>query len=178
MPDRTDMRRRDRGETDIWIKEFLGRAPIGVIATADDGQPFINSNLFVYSEADHAIYFHTANRGRTLDNVEANPRVCFSVFEMGRLLPADEALEFSVEYGGVTAFGTCTIVEDGEKAGNALQLLLDRYAPHLEAGKDYRGITDDELERTAVFRIDIEEWTGKKKEVEAGFPGAFNYGGL
>ena len=41
------MRRNDRGEDDRWIKEFLNRSPIGAIATADDGQPFINSNLFV-----------------------------------------------------------------------------------------------------------------------------------
>jgi nitroimidazol reductase NimA-like FMN-containing flavoprotein (pyridoxamine 5'-phosphate oxidase superfamily) len=93
---------------------------------------------------------------------------------MGRLLPAETALEFSVEYAGVTAFGRATIIE-GDEARHALQLLLDKYAPHLRPGRDYRAITDDELRRTGVFRIDIEEWSAKKKEVDASFPGAFEY---
>ena len=98
------IRRSDRAVEDVaWIQNFLQRAPVGVLATASDGQPFINSNLFVYDQAAHAIYLHTARTGRTRTNVEANERVCFHAFEMGRLLPADTALEFSVEYGGVTA---------------------------------------------------------------------------
>jgi hypothetical protein len=52
-------------------------------------------------------------------------------------------------------------------------MLLDKYAPHLEAGRDYRPTTDDELKRTAVYRVDIESWSGKQKEVEADFPGAY-----
>jgi hypothetical protein len=92
---------------------------------------------------------------------------------MGRLLPAPEALEFSVEYEGVTAFGRAHHVEDPAEAARALQLILDRYAPHLRPGRDYRGVTEEELARTAVWRVDIESWVGKRKAVDADFPGAF-----
>ena len=37
----------------------------------------------------------------------------------------------------------------------------------------YRPSTDEELRRTAVYRIDIETWSGKQKEVAEDFPGAF-----
>jgi hypothetical protein len=37
-------------------------------------------------------------------------------------------------------------------------------------------VVEEELKRTAVFRIHIEDWSGKKKEVAADFPGAFYYG--
>jgi hypothetical protein len=37
-------------------------------------------------------------------------------------------------------------------------------------------MTDDELARTSVYRIDITSWTGKRKKVEDDFPGAFLYG--
>ena len=93
---------------------------------------------------------------------------------MGRLLPASEALEFSVEYAGFTAFGTGRVVEEEHEARTALQMLLDKYAPHLKPGEDYRPITDEEIARTAVYRIDIETWSGKQKEVEADFPGAYD----
>jgi nitroimidazol reductase NimA-like FMN-containing flavoprotein (pyridoxamine 5'-phosphate oxidase superfamily) len=173
----TQVRREDRAVTDeAWIKAFLHRAPYGVLATSCEGQPFINSNLFVYDEATQAIYLHTARVGRTPANIEANGRVCFSISEMGRLLPADVALDFSVEYAGVTVFGTATILTDEAEQTYALQMLLDKYFPHLRPGEDYRAITREELRRTAAYRLDIEQWSGKKKQVEAGFPGAFFYG--
>lgn len=171
------MRRQDRAQGDGWIRDFVERAPIGTIATASDGQPFLNTNLFVYDRDRHAIYLHTARTGRLRQNLERNDRVCFTTSEMGRLLPADTALEFSVEYAGVVAFGRGRVIEDVEEQRHALELLLQKYAPHLRAGRDYRPITDDELARTAVFRIQIEAWSGKRKSAEADFPGAFLYPG-
>ena len=63
---RTALRRRDRGvEDEAWIRELLRESATGVLATVNDGQPFLNSNLFVYDEAEHAIWMHTASTGRT-----------------------------------------------------------------------------------------------------------------
>ena len=163
-------------QEEAWIRDLLHRAPIGALATVNEGQPFINSNLFVYDEARHCIYMHTARVGRTQANVVGGTPACFSISEMGRLLPAKEALEFSVEYAGVTIFGQAEIVTDGDEARHALQQLLDKYAPHLRPGEHYRPTTAEELKRTAVFRISIEDWSGKKKEVAPDFPGAYFYG--
>jgi len=172
--ERSRLRRRDRGKNDAWVRSFLETAPYGHLATVgEDGQPFLNSNLFVYDPQRHCIYLHTHRSGRTRDNVDVGRKVAFSVSAMGRLLPAPEALEFSVEYCGVVAFGTGRVVEDPAEARDALQALLDRYAPHLLAGRDYRPTTDEELARTAVYRVDIEAWSGKQKEVATDFPGAF-----
>ncbi len=170
---RTDMRRKDRGRDDAWIGSYLQRAAFGFLATVQDGQPFLNSNIFVYDADRHAIYLHTARTGRTEANLSEPVPVAFSTAEMGRLLPAAEALEFSVEFSGVVVFGTGQVVEDPEEAKAGLQLLLDRYAPHLKPGWDYRSIIPAEMKRTAVFRIDIEEWSGKEKFVEPEFEGAF-----
>lgn len=170
------VRRKDRAVTDeAWIRAFLHRAPYGVLATANEGQPFLHTNLFVYDEAAQAIYFHTARTGRTPANVAANSRVCFSVSEMGRLLPAEVALEFSVEFAGVVVFGPATLLSDEAEKQHGLQLLLDKYFPHLRPGSDYRPITPEELQRTAVYRLDIEQWSGKQKKAEKSFPGAFLY---
>lgn len=170
------VRRADRAVTDEdWIRAFLERAPFGTLATIHDGRPFTNSNLFVYDEANHAIYMHTARVGRTQANVEASERVCFSISEMGRLLPAEVAVEFSVEYKGVVVFGEATLLTDAADKTFALQMLLDKYFPHLQPGRDYRAIVAEELKRTSVYRIDIKQWSGKQKKVAADFPGAFFY---
>ncbi len=171
------VKRKDRAvEDETWIREMLHRAAVGVLATAEDGQPYINTNLFVYDQAAGAIYMHTARTGRTRTNVEGNPRVCFSVSEMGRLLPADTSLEMSVEYASVVVFGRASVVADDAEAVRALESLLRKYFPHLEYGRDYRSIQPEELARTTVYRIQIEQWSGKRKQVEEGFPGAFLYG--
>jgi nitroimidazol reductase NimA-like FMN-containing flavoprotein (pyridoxamine 5'-phosphate oxidase superfamily) len=177
IPDsRIDMRRKDRQVTDeAWIRSFLQRAPVGVLATMQQNQPYINPNLFVYDEARHAIYMHSARIGRTHDNIDQETQVCFSVFEMGRLLPANEALEMSVEFSSIVVFGRARVVEDPEEAARMLQMLLDKYFSHLKPDRDYRPIQPQELKRTAVYCIQIEAWTGKRKQVEADFPGAFYY---
>lgn len=170
------VRRRDRAiEDEAWIKALLRRAPLGVLATVYEGQPFLNSNLFVYDEASHVIYMHTASVGRIKANIEADERICFTVCEMGRLLPADTAFNFSVEYAGVVVFGSCSVITERERARDALHLLLRKYAPHLQPGEDYQEVTDQELERTAVYQIKIEQWSGKKKQADEHFPGAFSY---
>jgi len=173
---RSKIRRKDREVTEEgWISEFLHRAPTGVLGTTSASQPFLTSNLFVFDPTNHAIYLHSAKRGRARTNVESNPRVCFTASEMGRLLPADVALEFSVEYASVVVFGDASIVESKEEAKRAMQMLLDKYFPHLEQGEHYRPITDNELKQTSVFKISIEEWSGKKKAESSDYPGAFLY---
>ncbi len=174
----TAVRRSDRAvRDDEWIEEMLAVAGVGVLATVEGGQPFLNSNLFVYDRARRAIYLHTARVGRTRSTLEGGCKVCFTVFEIGRLLPADTALEFSTEYAGVTVFGRGCIVEDRAEQERALQQLLDKYFADLRPGADYSAITDDELQRTSVFRVDIDDWVGKRKTVEPNFPGAREYRG-
>ncbi len=170
------LRRIDRGVSeDGWIIDLLHRAPVATLATVYEGQPFINTNLFVYEEDLHIVYMHTARSGRTRNNVNEEERVCLSVFEMGRLLPDKIALEFSVEYAGVNIFGRATVI-DGEESKTALQLLCDKYFPHLQPDRDYRPANLLELKRTSVYRIAIDSWSGKQKEVAEDFPGAFFYG--
>ena len=59
-----DVRRKDREVADeAWIRDMLRTAPSGVMATARDGQPFVNSNLFAYDADGHCIYMHTSHAG-------------------------------------------------------------------------------------------------------------------
>ena len=169
------VKRKDRAmEDENWIKDFLHRAPFGALATVHDGQPFINTNIFAFDEDNKCIYIHTARAGRTQANVDAHQKVSFSISEMGRFLPASEALEFSVEYAGVLVFGNAKLV-DGEDATHGLKLIMAKYAPHLEYGKDYSGVTEADLKRTGVFKIDITAWSGKQKKVADDFTGAYLY---
>jgi nitroimidazol reductase NimA-like FMN-containing flavoprotein (pyridoxamine 5'-phosphate oxidase superfamily) len=176
-PELVPIRRKDRAVNDeAWIEEMLIESAAGVLAMSRGGQPFVNMNVFVYCPAEKCIYLHTASEGQTRANVEENERVCFCVHDMGRLLPAMYARNFSVEYSGVVAFGRVEIVKDEASASRALQLLLNKYAPHLKPGEHYRPITSNEIAQTTVYRIKIERWSGKRKVAPADHPGAFRFG--
>jgi nitroimidazol reductase NimA-like FMN-containing flavoprotein (pyridoxamine 5'-phosphate oxidase superfamily) len=165
--ERVDVRRSDRAILDDSnIAALLHQGQVAFVATCREDQPFVIPNLYWYNPDRHTIYFHTAVEGRTRTNVEKNPRVSASVASMGKLLPAEKAYEFSVEYSSVCVFGNARIVDDEEEARLALQGLLDKYFPNHKAGQDYRPMTHNEISRTAVFAIEIESWSGKQR-VEA-----------
>jgi uncharacterized protein len=102
--------------------------------------------------------------------------LALTVFEMGRLLPADEAAEFSVEFASVVVSGRGVVVEDPHEAMHGLRLLMEKYAPHLQAGDDYRAMAPEEVARASVLRVDIEAWSGKEKTEAEDFPGAYRFG--
>ncbi len=172
---RVEIRRKERAKADPWIRSFLHRSPYGTMATCRDGQPFLVARNFAYDEARHALYLHGARKGRTYDNVAANPRVCFSASAMGRLLGAEQAKNVSVEYASVVIFGTATLVTDPEEALHGLELLLRKYFPHLAPQGGPSPLTTQAIQSTAVYRIDIQSWSGKENKAPDDFPLAFDY---
>lgn len=147
---------------DNWNRSFLARAQIGHVATRWDDQPFITPTTFWYDPERHELYFHSNIVGRVQANAERHPQVCFEASESGRLLPSNVALEFSIQYESVIAFGRIRVVEDNEEKRRILYGLIEKYFPQLTPGEHYRPITDQELKRTSVYAIAIESWSGKR----------------
>ena len=147
---------------DDWIRATLHETKVGHIATTWDDQPFITPSTFWFDESNHCIIFHSNIAGRVRANIERNPKVCLEASELGKLLPSNIALEFSLQYRSVMVFGMAHILEDDKEKRAALTGLIKKYFPEMEAGKEYRPITDKELKRTSVYAIEIESWSGKE----------------
>jgi len=150
---------------DEWIKAFLQRAEIAHIAHLSNSQPFITPTSFWYDDARHRIIFHSNVTGRLRSNVETNPHVSFVTSEHGRFLPSNAALEVSVQYRAVMAFGMIALIADAEEKRRVLTSMLAKYFPNLHSGVEYRPITDNELARTTVYALAIESWSGKENWV-------------
>jgi nitroimidazol reductase NimA-like FMN-containing flavoprotein (pyridoxamine 5'-phosphate oxidase superfamily) len=147
---------------DDWIRSFLQETKVGHIATSADGQPFVMATSFWFDEKNRRIIFHSNISGRMRANIEENPKVCLEASEMGKLLPSNVALEFSLQYRSVMVFGTVKLLTDPEEARAALYGLLKKYFPTMSAGREYREITEKELRATSVYEIQIESWSGKE----------------
>ncbi len=147
---------------DVWIRAFLRQAKVGHIASAQDGQPFLNPTTFWFDEAKHQIIFHSNAAGRIRSNIESNSKVAFETSELGRMLPANVALEFSLQFRSVIVFGTARLITDAEEARRVMYGLIHKYFPEMTAAKEFREITDKELKRTSIYAIEIKEWSGKE----------------
>jgi len=147
---------------EAWIKELLHRCQICHIGHSRSEQPFITPTNFWYDEEQQRIIFHSNIAGRMRDNLGKNPKVCMEASEYGRFLPANTALEFSIQYRSVMVFGSIQILENEEEKGRVLYSLIKKYFPDMSPGKEYRPITAQELARTTVYAIQIESWSGKE----------------
>jgi uncharacterized protein len=147
---------------DDWIRAFLREQKVGHIAFVWDDQPFINPSTFWFDEENHQIIFHSNIAGRVRSSIDKNPKVCLEVSELGKLLPSNIALEFSLQYRSVMVFGAVQVLTDPDKARRGLYGLISKYFPGMVAGREYREITDKELRATSVYAIKIESWSGKE----------------
>jgi len=158
----SNQRRPEHKRDDGWIRDFLHRGVVAHIATRWDSQPFVTPSTYVYDETSHRLVFHSNLIGRVRANIERHPEVCVEVSEVGRLLPSNTAIEFSIQYRSVIVFGTASIVDDLPEQRRLMHSLIAKYFPRLEPGVNYRAATDAELRRTSVYQVAIGSWSGKE----------------
>ncbi|MGD8455978.1 MAG: pyridoxamine 5'-phosphate oxidase family protein [Anaerolineales bacterium] len=161
---RHEVRRKEYAvDDDVWIESLLTRSLYGTLGTVYETQPFLTPLLFVYAAEEHAIYFHGAQMGRLRANIEMNPNVCFNVTEVGRVLPREKAVNFNIEYDSVIIFGKAQPIRDKKEVGRLLQRIMNKYTPQLKPNVGYIPAQPEDIDRTLVVKITIEDWTGKQQ---------------
>jgi hypothetical protein len=155
-------RRPEHARDDAWTRDFLRRARVGHVATRWDDQPFITPTNFWFDEERRAIVFHSNVIGRVRANADRHVEACFEASEFGQYLPSNVALEFSVQYESAVVFGRLRVLDDLDEKRRALYGLIGKYFPAMQAGREYRPISDQELKRTSVYAIAIDSWSGKR----------------
>ena len=166
----------DEVSDEKWIAALVSRSTFATLGTVFNDQPYVTPITFVYDPERHALFFHGAKAGRLRANIHFNNRVSVSLVESGDIFSHVEAIEFNIEYNSVTVFGKVFLLEDQDKVRVVLQSLLNKYAPHMTAGKDYQKIQDKEIIQTAVYQVKIDEWSGKRQQYDPDFySGAFPY---
>ena len=155
-----EMRRKDRQLTEEEAMDVVRKGEYGVLATVgDDGKPYSVPLSYVLDEEKGALYFHgTAAGGQKMDNILANPSVCFTVVMNTEVLPA----QFSTKYYSANVFGTAKVVEEEEEKKKALLLLVRKYAPDYE--EQGRAYIERAIGAVAVVRLDVEQVTGKARK--------------
>ncbi len=154
----TTLRRADREITDQAVLEaILRRAGVGRLGLAVDNVPYIVPLNYVYHNG--LIYFHSASEGRKIAMLKVNPQVCFEVDEHYGTVRSNKPVSHGTHYASVMVFGRASLVDDLHLKFDALQTLLDKYAP----GRLYRPMRLNEAAGVMVAQITIEAMTGKAR---------------
>lgn len=160
-----------------WILDFMDEQQSGVLGlTNDAGEPHLVTQLFVYIHDDSAIYLHGAEYGVAYDIVEANQPApaSFTSHTMGRYIAAEQPVNFTVEYTSVIADGTISLVQDDAHKRRVLEEVMEKYAPDMTPGEDYNEISQESIDRTAVYQLEVDSWTAKDGEKDPDHPDAYN----
>jgi len=137
------------------IEALLGKALVGRLGTCSRDEPYVVPICFLYAE--DKIYFHSSPQGKKLENMKANPLVCFQVDDYN-LFPSLRSCDFGVHYKSVIVFGRVRFLEDPKEKLKALKAMLDKY----DISHSAEPIDEAMVDRVAIGEITAEEVSGKK----------------
>lgn len=141
----------DHGE----IENLLNQQETGHLATIGPGGPYLIPLHFIYRGG--SIYFHCGSKGRKLENLKADPRVCFQVEEMTGIIPHELPCRYNTRYTSVIVEGNAEeVVDAGEKAAilNDIALKYKKEGPFTLALEN--------VDKTVVVKIVPTHIAGKK----------------
>jgi len=141
--------------TDIdRIEEVIERASICRLGLVDDDEPYIIPICFGYERG--ALYFHGNIKGRKVELIKKNNRVCFEVDIDVQLEKSEDPCDWVMKGKSVVGIGRATILEDDQEKLYALRLIMRHYS---EGDFDF---LESALASVLVVRIDISSITGKE----------------
>jgi nitroimidazol reductase NimA-like FMN-containing flavoprotein (pyridoxamine 5'-phosphate oxidase superfamily) len=139
------------------IHAILDEGMVCHVGFVQDGQPFVIPTIYV--RIGESLYVHGSPASRMLQALRTGIPVCVTVTLVDGLVLARSAFHHSMNYRSVVLFGTAAVVEEPDRKEEVLRAL----AEHLIPGRwdDIRLPTPDELRRTLVLAVAIEEASAK-----------------
>jgi nitroimidazol reductase NimA-like FMN-containing flavoprotein (pyridoxamine 5'-phosphate oxidase superfamily) len=151
------MRRKDKEITSkAEIEGIIRRSLVCRLALADENRPYIVPLCFGYK--DNSLYFHSAVQGKKIDIIKKNNRVCFEFDVDYKVIKADKACEWGMQYKSVVGFGQASFLEDSESKRQALDIIMKQYSGESSAYPEAK------LKHTVIIKVDIEHMTGKQAQ--------------
>ncbi len=153
---KTEPRRKERAmKSREEMTALLDRMAVGRLALITKEGPYVLPVNFLF--ADDCIYFHSGPKGKKVEALREDPRVCFLVDEPGPQVTWERGCGISQIYESVMCFGRAVFVEKVEEKREILKRMVRKFVP----AESPFPLKDKDIENTAVVRIQIEWMTGK-----------------
>lgn len=151
------MRRKDREMSEEFARMVTDKCEWAVMSMVDpEGKPYCVPVSIVRD--GRSLYFHCAQEGLKTDCLKNCGQVCLACVGDTRRPPD----RFTVEYESAVIRGKAVEVSDRDEKLYALRLLCRRHTP--SNMPNFEAAAAESLEQTAVWRIEMEDLTGKCKQ--------------
>jgi uncharacterized protein len=149
------MRRKDKEIRDKdLIEQIIAKAQVCRLGLCKNKMPYIVPVAFGYD--GKFIYFHTARGGMKIDFIASNNQVCFELEHDVKVIPDENSsCKWSFSFYSIIGFGIVEEITDSHLKVYALNQIMKQYS------KREWGFNEHLLEKTRVWRIMIEQLTGK-----------------
>jgi len=154
------MRRKDRAVTEIEdIKEIISKIKVCRLGLMDQEVPYIVPLNFGYTFTDQldTLVFHSAHKGRKMDLLKTNPKVCFEMDDEHQLITGELACDYTYDFVSIIGSGKIEFIEDRSEKIHALEILMKH-----QSGKSDFTYSDAALDQVSVYRLDVEEYQVKR----------------
>ena len=157
------MRRKDRQQDREFSLALIDRCTHGVLALSTGEEAPYCLPLSLVRVGD-CLYFHCAREGRKIQLLRRDPRVCVTF--VGEDAPTFEApANYTTLFQSAIVTDTASEVLDREEKIAALRALCQKLTPGFM--EHFDRAVEQSLEVTAVWRIEMDEISGKAKKVKA-----------
>ena len=161
-----EMRLKKREITDPEIlREFLESCEVVRIGAMDEDGMFIVPMNYGYEIQEEkgslqvCLYLHGAKEGRKAAAFATNPRVAVEMDYNHEVITGDYTCAYSYAYRSIMGNGTITEVTEPEAKIKGLEKIMAHLAPGAKIA-----FLPEMVERVAVWRIDINTFTGKERK--------------
>ncbi len=148
------MLRKDKEIIDKSVMESIIRASLVCrLALSDRNWPYIVPLCFGY--CDNTLYFHSGLKGRKMEILRKNSKVCFEFEVNVDLVKAETACAWTMKYQSVIGFGRAVFLEDVEEKQKAVAIIVRQYSDKIFQ------LPDIKLEKMIAIKVPIDSMTGK-----------------
>jgi len=151
------MRRKEKEITEASaIEAIIKKSLVCRLALSDDNSPYIVPLCFGYR--DKVLYFHGSPKGKKIDIIRRNQRVCFEFDINTEIVKAEDACHWSMNYQSVIGFGKAVLLEGLDEKRNGLNIIMSQYSDRTFQ------FNDATLKGIIGIKVEIESMTGKQSE--------------
>ena len=143
------------------IRNILDTAKVLHLGLAVNNEPYVVPMNYGYTmeEGKLVLYLHSAQKGKKLDMMRANPKVFFEMDCDWVPFEGEKPCQYGLGYSSIMGCGTAQVVEDVEEKIKAMSALMKT-----QTGKDF-SFNERLVSIVAVTRIDVAEYTAKQRPI-------------
>ena len=156
------MRRKDREITEADEKiAIINKCKICRLGLSENNFPYVIplNYGYVFEMDKLTLFFHGAKEGKKIGIIQNNNNACFEIDCDGKPIEGEKPCDYGYEFKSIIGFGKIFFLETNDEKTNGLNILMRH-----QTGKEIEyNFTEDELSNVCVFKMSVEEFTGKQK---------------